>query len=224
MNSLIECIEIIINKLYPEKEDRLNTFFSKEELQIDLLFYKEESLDKTQIMFLKGNYTFKSSTNDILFVDDLLTDDNIKNIIDYILKSHTIISNFIVLNNSFMLEFSMNSTDTNKKGISCKKILIKFDFSKYPNYNKIMGNYLRTILKNYYKELSNTKKMKDEYEKYINKLKKDFINNLSNEELIDFILRIPKEELIKLIFSLDNDVFMTLYNENNKLKLSKNNC
>ncbi len=166
--------------------------------------------DKSYISFCRGTGGCWSSTDDKATIEKPIDFEEIKSVIDFLLKDYRFIRNIMFCDDHgygsrIELLFEINWTDESiKKGINCGNIILELTFAN----DKLRKQYTNKLLQQYQKELSETptvKKIKDEY---INSIKDDYIDNARKPEMLDFLSKLDEQELKKLMCRLDNDTFM----------------
>lgn len=166
--------------------------------------------DKSYISFCRGTGGCWSSTDDKATIEKPIDFEEIKSVIDFLLKDYRFIRNIMFCDDHgygsrIELLFEINWTDESiKKGINCGNIILELTFAN----DKLRKQYTNKLLQQYQKELSETptvKKIKDEY---INSIKDDYIDNARKPEMLDFLSKLDEQELKELMCRLDNDTFM----------------
>ena len=214
--NIVDNIQDIILKLYPIVDNRSEVLFahSREQLDIDLYFYSDEKIgDITQVMFCKGNNSRRTSIDDILNIENLITEEEIINLIKFILSYYDYIKNFYINNDTIYLSFGVDLSNAEKSGISCHTIDLTLDFSRYKEKDNIMYPILKRIIETFYEQLKNTETYKKEYSKYCDKLKIDFIEEVSTNDLELFMSLLTNEDFKQIIKLLPNERFIELLNE-----------
>ena len=210
-DNLILFIKNIILKYCPYVENRISILGKAKAQQFDInIDIKNE---ETQIMFLFGNNNFKQSIDEKVEISRIITFNEIKDIIDYILSDHEIIKELHIYNNELNLNFAINWTDENLKGINCGDITIQIKF----NDSNLEKNYLYLLFKTYYSYLIKVPAFKKMRDNYIYKEKESYFENLNKNELINFLNMLNENELRKLLLDLNNDTFIKYY-DNDKEK------
>lgn len=210
-DNLILFIKNIILKYCPYVENRISILGKAKAPQFDInIDIKNE---ETQIMFLFGNNNFKQSIDEKVEISRIITFNEIKDIIDYILSDHEIVKELYIYNNELNLNFAINWTDENLKGINCGDIAIQIRF----NDSNLEKDYLYLLFKTYYSYLIKVPAFQKVRDNYIYKEKEFYFENLNKNELINFLNMLNEDELRKLLLDLNNDTFIKYY-DNDKEK------
>ncbi len=210
-DNLILFIKNIILKYCPYVENRISILGKAKAPQFDInIDIKNE---ETQIMFLFGNNNFKQSIDEKVEISGIITFNEIKDIIDYILSDHEIVKELYIYNNKLNLNFAINWTDENLKGINCSDITIQIKF----NDSNLEKDYLYLLFKTYYNYLIKVPAFKKIRDNYIYKEKESYFEKLNKNELINFLNMLNEDELRKLLLDLNNDTFIKYY-DNDKEK------
>ena len=123
---LMSYIKSVFLKYCPYVEDRLSILGSTKspELNIELNICNNES----QIMFMFGNYNFKTTIPERATVYYVISSEEIFDIIDFLLEDHEVIKDINLYNKKIDLKFSINWTDKSIIGINCDDIGLNLNF------------------------------------------------------------------------------------------------
>lgn len=207
--NVAQYIKSIILKYAPYVDSRCDLFDmgSQQPIIITQITFTD---DKSYISFCRGTGGCWSSTDDKATIEKPIDFEEIKSVIDFLLKDYRFIRNIMFCDDhgygsSIELSLNINWTDESiKKGINCGNIILELTFAN----DKLRKQYTNKLLQQYQKELSKTptvKKIKDEY---INSIKDDYIDNARKSEILDFLSKLNEQELKELMCRLDNDTFM----------------
>ena len=200
---LVTYVKSIILTYCPYVDDRLSILDNAKSPEIDIEVNIRDN--KTQVMFLFGNNSFKQSIPEQITIPYIIEFDEISEIIDFILKDHEYIQNINLYNNSIGLNFAINWTDEIIKGISCCNIRLHLKFN---NNVELEKQYLYLLFQKYYSVLEHTPSFKRIKNEYINNVKQTYINTLDKSQLISLLSAMNENELKELLHSLDNDTFI----------------
>lgn len=166
--------------------------------------------DKSYISFCRGTGGCWSSTDDKATIEKLIDFEEIKSVIDFLLKDYRFIGNIMFhedtgYGSSIELNLNINWTDESiKKGINCGLIILELTFAN----DKLRKQYTDNLLQQYQEELRKTPTVRNMIDEYISSIKDDYIDNAHKPEMIDFLSKLDEQELKKLMCRLDNDTFM----------------
>lgn len=202
---LVLYIKNVILKYCPYVEDRLFILGNANapRLDIDIDFIN----DSTGIMFMFGNSSLNRSVPESATIYNIVDFEDIGNIIDFILEDHEVIKNINLYNNHIDLEFAINWTDENIRGINCSDIGLNFSFDNLELKNK----YLYLLIQRYYSNIENVPSFQEAKNRYINKIKQSYFDVLDKTELIRLLNGMNESELKQLLGNLDNDVFIKYF-------------
>ena len=117
---LISYIKSVILKYCPYVEDRLSILGSAKSPELDIKININNN--ESQIMFMFGNSTFKSSVTERTTTSYIISFEEIGDIIDFILDDHEVIKDINFCGKELDLKFAINWTDKSIKGINCSDI------------------------------------------------------------------------------------------------------
>ena len=199
---LMSYIKSVILKYCPYVEDRLSILGSTKspELNIELNISNNES----QIMFMFGNYNFKTTIPERATVSYIISFDEIADIIDFILVDHEIIKDINLYGKVLDLKFAINWTDKSIKGINCSDIGLGLTFDNI----ELKKQYLYLLFQRYYTHLEQVSSFKLMKNKYIDSMKYSYFNSLDKTDLITLLNGMSENDLKKLLNNLDNDTFI----------------
>ena len=162
-------------------------------------------------MFCDGNEKVKSSIAERIIIEELISSDILIDLISFILSSHDFVNSFSFTKEEIQLSFLVNKVQNNMKGISCGKFTINLNFRAYPNPEKIMYQYLKIIISNFYDKLKTTATFKKEYTRYCESIKEKLIFSLNKAELNELIGKLTREELQDLLLNLSLERITQIY-------------
>ena len=199
---LMSYIKRVILKYCPYVKDRLSILGSTKspELNIELNISNNES----QIMFMFGNYNFKTTIPERATVSYIISFDEIADIIDFILVDHEIIKDINLYGKVLDLKFAINWTDKSIKGINCSDIGLGLTFDNI----ELKKQYLYLLFQRYYTHLEQVSSFKLMKNKYIDSMKYSYFNSLDKTDLITLLNGMSENDLKKLLNNLDNDTFI----------------
>ena len=199
---LISYIKSIILKYCPYVEDRLSILGNGKSPQLDIVL--NICNNETQIMFMFGNNSFKTSVPERATVSYIIAPEEISKIIDFILEDHEFIKNINIYNLKFDLKFAINWTDKSVKGINCSDIGLDLNFDNL----ELKKNYLYFIFQKYYTQLEPSPTFKAMKKEYIDSMKLSYFDSLDKAGLIILLNKMNENELKELLHNLDNDIFI----------------
>ena len=199
---LMSYIKSIILKYCPYVEDRLSILGSTKspELNIELNICNNES----QIMFMFGNYNFKTTIPERATVSYIISFDGIADIIDFILVDHEVIKDINFYGKQIDLKFAINWTDKSIKGINCSDIGLNLNFENM----KVKKQYLYLLFRRYYTHLEQVPSFKKIKNEYIDSMKRSYFDSLDKNGLITLLNGMRENELKELLHNIDNDIFI----------------
>lgn len=182
-------------------EDRIDICGSGKSPELDI----EISLNSnSQVMFLFGNKSVKQSIPEQIIVNNIISFDDIANIIDFILEDHQCIKDVNLLNNEFTLYFAINWNNESIKGINCGDIKLRLSFANA----KIKKEYIYLIFQKYYSYLEQVPRLKEMRDDFINNIKLSYFNSLDKKGMLSLLNYMDENELRLLLNGLDNDTFI----------------
>ena len=199
---LITYIKSVILKYCPYVEDRLSILGSAKspELDIELNICNNES----QIMFMFGNSSFKSSVPERATISYIISFEEIVDIIDFILEDHEAIKGINLYGKKIDLKFAVNWTNNSIKGINCSDIGLNLNFENM----EVKKQYLYLLFQRYYTYLEQVPTFKTMKNKYIDSMKHSYFDALDKTGLITLLNGMCEIELKELLHNLDNDIFI----------------
>ena len=215
MSNIIKCredlilyIKNVILKYCPYMEDRLLILGNAKapELDIEININNNES----QIMFMFGNRTFKSSVPEQVATSYTISFEEIGDIISFILDDHEVIKDINFNGKELDLKFAINWSDKSIKGINCSDIGLELTFECI----ELKKQYLYLLIQKYYTHLEQVPSFKSMKNEYIDSMKHSYFNSLDKTELITLLNRMSENDLKKLLHNLDNDVFINYFMSN----------
>lgn len=218
-------IDILLN-LYPIVDDRMDILFPPfgkkiPELNINFCFHEIDNQNVTMVSFLAGNRDYKCATPNDLQINGLISKKVVCDFISYLLSDHDVFKDIHKWFNRIELPMTINLCDENMHGISCGDITLSFDFSRHPNCENLLNDYLKVIVTTFCDKLQTTATFKREFSKYCGFVKNEFIDSLSEEQLKVFVSLLNMEDLCKVLYSLPDDRFIELYEEYNNQDKTK---
>jgi len=199
---LMSYIKSVILKYCPYVEDRLSILGSTKspELNIELNISNNES----QIMFMFGNYNFKTTIPERATVSYIISFDEIADIIDFILVDHEVIKNINFYGKQIDLKFAINWNDKSISGINCSDIGLNLNFGNM----ELKKQYLYFLFRRYYTLLEQAPSFKSMKNEYIDSMKHSYFDDMDKTGLITLLNRMSENDLKKLLNNLDNDIFI----------------
>ena len=215
MNNIIKChedlilyIKSVILKYCPYMEDRLSILGSAKSPELDIKININNN--ESQIMFMFGNRTFKSSVPEQVTTSYTISFEEIGDIISFILDDHEVIKDINFNGKELDLKFAINWSDKSIKGINCSDIGLELTFECI----ELKEQYLYLLIQKYYTHLEQVSSFKSMKNEYIDSIKYSYFNSLDKTELITFLNRMSENDLKKLLHNLDNDVFINYFMSN----------
>lgn len=199
---LMSYIKSAILKYCPYVEDRLSILGSTKspELNIELNICNNES----QIMFMFGNYNFKTTIPERATVYYIISFDEIADIIDFILVDHEVIKDINFYGKQIDLKFAINWNDKSTKGINCSDMGLNLNFENM----EVKKQYLYLLFQRYYAQLEHAPSFKLMKNEYIASIKLSYFDDMDKTGLITLLNRMSENDLKKLLNNLDNDIFI----------------
>ena len=203
---LFTSLKRIVLNYFPCTNNRLNLLCDSRspQLEIDFKIYKEES----KIIFMIGNNCFKQKTPDLIQLNELLSFDELKKFIDYILADHDFFKIFNVFENTITMVFSINWNEKNLKGMTCDDICLNLNF----NDIEMEKEFIYYLIVNYYDYLQNISSFNEILYNHVNMIKEKSINKLNKKELMMFLELLDENELRDLARNMDTNLFIKYYN------------
>lgn len=166
----------------------------------------------TAIGFLDGNEHIKSSTSAFYQLDEYINLEIVNELIFYLIAEYPYISDFSLFSQSFSLSFEYPFEMEDQEGISCDKILLKFN-AHTKEVIPILNKYLSNILIQFTNELSKTSTFKNKYAEYCNNLQINILDSLNEEGIEQMIKLLPVEMKRRLLQKLPSQYFLQFYQE-----------
>ncbi len=221
---ILEAMKNIIINRHPIVDERINTLLhSSSSMQININFYKENNKEFTNIMFLDGTDSYKSSIPERININGLVSSSFINKFIAYIVSYYDIIRTIHMENDDINMLFACDLKNSELPGIDCNNIGLELDFYGYPNNEEIMNNYFKNIVTTFKEYLTHSEWYKNAYKEYLEISKTQIIDSLSDTDLHEFIGLLSNNEIKEILFDMPNDKFKNLYMElqENQKKLIK---
>lgn len=199
---LISYIKSVILKYCPYVEDRLSILSSAKSPTLDIEF--NICNNESQMMFMFGNYNFKTSIPERATISYVISFEEICDVIDYLLEDHEVIKNISFDNRKIDLKFAINWTDKSIKGINCSDIGLNLNFENM----KVKKQYLYLLFQRYHNHLEHTSSFKSLKNEYITSMKYSYFDTLDKTGLISLLNGMCENDLKELLYNLDNDFFI----------------
>ena len=199
---LISYIKSVILKYCPYVEDRLFILSSAKSSTLDIEF--NICNNESQMMFMFGNYNFKTSIPERATISYVISFEEICDVIDYLLEDHEVIKDISFDNRKIDLKFAINWTDKSIKGINCGDIGLELTFESI----ELKKQYLYLLIQRYYTHLEQVSSFKSMKNKYIDGIKYSYFNSLDKTGLIFLLNGMCENDLKELLYNLDNDLFI----------------
>ena len=200
-DDLMLYIKNVILKYCPYMEDRLSILGNAKSPELDIKIYIN---NKSQIMFMFGNKSFKLSVPERVATSYTISFEEIEDIIDFILDDHEAIKDINFYGKELDLKFAINWTGNSIKGINCNDIRLGLTFENI----ELGKQYLYLLIQRYYTHLQQVPSFRSMKNEYIDSMKHSYFNSLDKTELITLLNRMSENDLKKLLHNLDNDVFI----------------
>lgn len=215
-NEIIKVIKNIILSKHPIVDDRMDLLMHNPApaMDIDVDIYKDEKDNSfTNIMFLDGNNSSKTSIEERLNIKSLISTTTINGLIQFILNDHDIIRAIYKNKNGINILFVVDFREENMHGISCGSISLELDFYGYQNHNEILEEYFNSIVTTFNRQLVHTEWFKKGYKNYCIMTKAQLINSLSETDLHKFMSLLTNEDICNLLLDMPDDKFGEIYTE-----------
>lgn len=216
VNNIINTIE----KVHPMKKSRIDLDeepLKLPEMEINLKIFDEDQ-EITAVTILDGNGFYKSGIPESKqIIDGFISETDLSNLINYILKHYPYIDSFDNNTNSIRLGFAFPLDENlfSEEDLSINRIVLNIETFD-PNLVHQMREYLKFIIINYREQLATTMWFETEYRKYYTELKMKCINEMSREDVIGFLNTLPTESLKTLLSSITNERFIEILKEQEK--------
>lgn len=208
-DEILNKIKNEIYRIHPVTNPRKNNEIKS---VMEIYFTIGETINNsfTTIKFLDGDEYSKSSTPTFYKLDEYINLEIVNKLIYYLLVEYPYINDLSISSMSFSLSFIYPFEMENEEGISCDKIILKFNTRSY-EFIPILNNYLTNILLTFTNELSQTQTFQDKYSEYCNHLQKSILDSLSEKEIEQMIKILPIEIKRKLLKTLSSQYFLQFY-------------
>lgn len=222
VNNIINTIE----KTHPMKKPRIDVDeepLKLPEMEINLKIFDEDQ-KITAVTILDGNGFYKSGIPESKqIIDGFISETDLSNLINYILKHYSYIDSFSNSTNSIRLgfAFSLDENLFNEEDLSINRIVLNIETFD-TNLAHQMREYLKFIIINYREQLATTMWFETEYRKYYTEWKQKCIDGMSREDIIEFLNTLPTESLKTLLSSIANERFIDIIKEKEEKSKSQN--
>lgn len=221
VNNIINTIE----KTHPRKKPRIDVDEEPSklpEMEIILRIFTEGN-ELTAVTILDGNGVYKKGIPESKqIIDGFISEIDLSNLINYILKHYPYIDSFSNSTNSIRLgfAFSLDENLFSEEDLSINRIVLNIEtFDTDLIYQ--MREYLKFIITNYREQLATTMWYETEYKKYYTEWKQKCIDGMSREDIIDFLNTLPTESLKTLLSSISNERFIEILKDQEKKSKSQ---
>lgn len=221
VNNIINTIE----KTHPTKKPRIDVDEEPSklpEMEIILRIFTEGN-KLTAVTILDGNGVYKKGILESKqIIDGFISETDLSNLINYILKHYPYIDSFSNSTNSIRLgfAFSLDENLFSEEDLSINRIVLNIETFD-TNLAHQMREYLKFIIINYREQLATTMWYETEYKKYYTEWKQKCIDGMSREDIIDFLNTLPTESLKTLLSSIANERFIEILKEQEKKSKSQ---
>lgn len=222
VNNIINTIE----KTHPMKNPRIDLDeepLKLPEMEINLKIFDEDQ-KITAVTILDGNGFYKSGIPESKqIIDGFISETDLSNLINYILKHYSYIDSFSNSTNSIRLgfAFSLDENLFSEEDLSINRIVLNIETFD-TNLAHQMREYLKFIIINYREQLATTMWFETEYRKYYTEWKQKCIDGMSREDIIEFLNTLPTESLKTLLSSIANERFIDIIKEKEEKSKSQN--
>ncbi len=221
VNNIINTIE----KTHPMKKPRIDVDEEPSklpEMEIILRIFTEGN-KLTAVTILDGNGVYKKGIPESKqIIDGFISETDLSNLINYILKHYPYIDSFSNSTNSIRLgfAFSLDENLFSEEDLSINRIVLNIETFD-TNLAHQMREYLKFIIINYREQLATTMWYETEYKKYYTEWKQKCIDGMSREDIIDFLNTLPTKSLKTLLSSITNERFIEILKEQEKKSKSQ---
>ena len=221
VNNIINTIE----KTHPMKKPRIDVDEEPSklpEMEIILRIFTEGN-KLTAVTILDGNGVYKKGIPESKqIIDGFISETDLSNLINYILKHYPYIDSFSNSTNSIRLgfAFSLDENLFSEEDLSINRIVLNIETFD-TNLAHQMREYLKFIIINYREQLATTMWYETEYNKYYTEWKQKCIDGMSREDIIDFLNTLPTKSLKTLLSSITNERFIEILKEQEKKSKSQ---
>ena len=209
-DEILNKIKNEIYKIHPITNPRKNNEIKS---VMEIYFTIGETYDNmpiTTIKFLDGDEYSKSSTSTFYKLDEYINLEIVNKLISYLLVEYPYINDLSISSMSISLSFIYPFEMENEEGISCDKIILKFNTRSY-EFIPILNNYLINILLTFTNELSQTQTFQDKYREYCDNLQKNILDSLNEKEIEQMVKILPIKIKRKLLNNLSSQYFLQFY-------------
>lgn len=192
------------------------------EMEIILRIFTEGN-KLTAVTILDGNGVYKKGIpENKQIIDGFISETDLSNLINYILKHYPYIDSFSNSTNSIRLgfAFSLDENLFSEEDLSINRIVLNIETFD-TNLAHQMREYLKFIIINYREQLATTLWYETEYKKYYTEWKQKCIDGMSREDIIDFLNTLSTESLKTLLSSIANERFIEILKEQEKKSKSQ---
>lgn len=201
-DGLMLYIKNVILKYCPYTENRLEILGNAMSPQLDIKINLNSN--ESQLMFLFGTRTFKSSIPEQATYSYIISFEEIGDIIDFILEDHEVIKDINIYGKELDLKFAINWSDKSVKGINCGDIGLDLTFEN----TELKKQYLYLLFQSYYTYSEQTPSLKSMKNEYIDSMKQSYFDTLDKTEVVTLLNRMSEIDLKELLHNLDNDIFI----------------
>ena len=204
VNNIINTIE----KTHPMKKPRIDV--------------DEEPSKLPEMEIILRIFTEGNKLTAVTILDGFISETDLSNLINYILKHYPYIDSFSNGTNSIRLgfAFSLDENLFSEEDLSINRIVLNIETFD-TNLAHQMREYLKFIIINYREQLATTMWYETEYKKYYTEWKQKCIDGMSREDIIDFLNALPTESLKTLLSSIANERFIEILKEQEKKSKSQ---
>lgn len=224
-NKAVNNIINTIKKTHPMKKPRIDVDEEPSklpEMEIILRIFTEGN-KLTAVTILDGNGVYKKGIPESKqIIDGFISETDLSNLINYILKHYPYIDSFSNSTNSIRLgfAFSLDENLFSEEDLSINRIVLNIETFD-TNLAHQMREYLKFIIINYREQLATTMWYETEYKKYYTEWKQKCIDGMSREDIIDFLNTLSTESLKTLLSSIANERFIEILKEQEKKSKSQ---
>ena len=198
-------IQEIVLKHAPVVEDRLY-FLGDATKSMVIEINMNVSSYGSEVSFLLGNDNFRQSTEDRLDYSCLIGEDEIVDLIRFIVDDMDNISGFSIDNQNLKLRFVINWCDKTIKGMSCSKILLNIKCGTIRD--KAYGhNLLKKIIVAFKEHLSRCMEFQRFINGHVESNKNDYFGSMNREEMFKALSVMSDEDIRRLLSGMDNELY-----------------
>ncbi len=214
-NDMMEKIKQEIYRLYPIQNPREKENIPYAEMEINIEYSIRENEPYTSIYFLNGNDSYKISTETSYLINEHISNEKIRELINYLLAEFPIIAGLDVRNNSYILQFIYPMEMESIEGVSCNSILLNINI-RQKELLPLLRNCFKDIIMNYYDKMKTTPLFQNEYQKFCEQYKETIINELSDEDIMKLLNQLPKEDKISILKNISENYLLEFYDKKNQ--------